>query len=122
MLGSLPSWLAGYESRADISLALAYYKDRVPFGVADALRLVVRLMVFPFINLAGTRNADGILLVERLSPLLVLIAPMFYGVGYHRGEHYRAMVHGGIATNAKRAARKKKKQQQQRRQEPRQLV
>ncbi len=121
-LGSLPSWMTGYLHRQDIGLALAYYQDRAGIGIADILRLVVRLLIFPFVNMAGSRNADALLLIERLSPLLVLVAPMFYGIGYLRGEHYRAMVHGGIAANARRQARRKKKQQQPRRQEPRQLV
>lgn len=123
VLGSLPSWVAAYETRSDIGPALLYYHDRAVFGLADALRMAVRLMIFPFVNMAGARNADAILLVERLSPLLVLIAPMFYGVGYARGEHFRAMIHSGIAANAKRAARKRRKVSRQRhRQEPRQLV
>lgn len=122
-LGSLPSWLAAYETRADIGPALSYYHEQSVFGVADILRMVVRLIIFPFINIAGSRNPDGILLVERLSPLLVLAAPVFYGIGYARGEFYRAQVHSGIAANERKAARKRgRKQAQPKRQEPRQLV
>ena len=87
--------------------------------------MVVRLLIFPFVNIAGVRNADAILIVERLSPLLVLVAPMSYGVGYARGERFRALIHSGIASNAKRAARKRRKaaaSRQQQRKEPRQLV
>ena len=120
-LGSLPSWLSSYSQRQDMDLALAYYQNRPGIAGLDILRLLARLAVFPFVNLVGQRNADALLLVERLSPLLLLIAPLFYGLGYARGEAYRARVHGGIAANAKRAQRKKKKQQA-RRQEPRQLV
>lgn len=125
VLGPLPSWVAAYETRADIGPALLYYHDRAAFGLADALRMVVRLLIFPFVNIAGVRNADAILIVERLSPLLVLVAPMSYGVGYARGERFRALVHSGIASNAKRAARKRRKaaaSRQQQRKEPRQLV
>lgn len=121
-LGALPSWVGAYESRADIGLALAYYHDHTGIGAADILRLLVRLLVFPFVNMVGARNADALLVVERLSPLLVLVAPMFYGVGYMRGEAYRSLVHGGIASNARRAARKQRKRQQPKKQEPRQLV
>ncbi|NLW21294.1 MAG: hypothetical protein GXY84_08005 [Clostridiales bacterium] len=121
-LGALPGWLAGYQQRADIGLALSYYHDRAGFGLNDLLRLVVRLLVFPFVNMVGSRNVEGLLLIERLSPLLVLVPPLFYGLGYWRGENYRARVHGGIAANARRQARRRKKKQQPRRQEPRQLV
>lgn len=121
-LGPLPSWLGAYETRADIGLALRYYHERAGFGFADFLRLIVRLMVFPFINMVGSGNSGAVLLVERLSPLLVVLAPLGYGIGYSRGEDYRARVHGGIAANARKAARKQKKKAQPRRQEPRQLV
>lgn len=123
-LGALPSWVGAYESRADIGLALSYYHDYAGIGAADILRLFVRLLVFPFVNMVGSRNADALLLIERLSPLLVLIVPMFYGIGYLRGETYRSMVHGGIAANAKRTAQKqrKKKKAAARRQEPKKLV
>lgn len=121
-LGALPSWLKGYESRQDIGLALNYYNNVNAIGLKDILRLLVRLLVFPFVNIAGSGNADAILLVERLSPLLLLIAPMGYAVGYMRGEHFRSLVHGGIASNARKAARKQRKKQQQRRPQPKQLV
>lgn len=122
VLGALPSWVAGYQQRADIGLALSYYENRAGIGLMDVLRLLVRLLVFPFVNMAGSRNAQALLMIERLSPLLVMVPPLFYGLGYLRGEHYRARVHSGIAAGAKKAARKKKQQQKARRQEPRQLV
>ncbi|NLX83601.1 MAG: hypothetical protein GXZ04_07290 [Clostridiales bacterium] len=123
-LGALPSWVSAYLKKPDISLALSYYHDYAGIGAADILRLVVRLLVFPFVNMVGSRNADALLFVERLSPILVLIVPMFYGVGYLRGESYRSRVHGGIAANAKRTAQKqrKKKKVAARKQEPKQLV
>ncbi|MDI9520900.1 MAG: hypothetical protein QM308_07110 [Bacillota bacterium] len=121
-LGALPAWLSAYQNRLDISLALHYYNDVKAFGLADGVRIITRLLVFPFVNIAGQGNPDGILLVERLSPLLVLLAPFFYGVGYQRGEAFRALVHGGIASNAKSTARRQKKKAAARRNEPKQLV
>jgi hypothetical protein len=120
-LGALPGWLAGYEKRADIGLALAYYHQQAAFGLVDGLRLVVRLLVFPFVNIAGPDNVMGLLWVERLSPLLVMLSPMAYGLGYRQGERMRAMVHGGIAISRRRKnrqeARRKKAAQQ-----PKQLL
>ncbi len=121
-LGALPSWVASYQDRQGIGLALDYYNEFNAFGLKDVLRILTRLLVFPFINMVGPDSKDGLLLVERLSPLLVLLAPMFYGVGYQRGEAYRAMVHGGIASAAKRTARKQKKKAATRASEPKQLV
>lgn len=111
-LGVLPAWLEGYRSRADIGLALGYYQQHIFFGFVDALRLIVRLLVFPFVNLVGAHNAPGILWVERLSPILVMIAPLWYGVGYRQGERLRAMVHGGIATSHSRKRRRETRAKQ----------
>ncbi|MDD4081374.1 MAG: hypothetical protein PHP02_08210 [Eubacteriales bacterium] len=120
-LGVLPSWLEGYQTRADIGLALSYYQQQPSFGFADALRLIVRLLVFPFVNLVGAENAAGVLWVERLSPLLVMLAPLWYGMGYRRGEKLRAMVHGGIAANRSRKRRGDTRAKQAAR-EPKQLL
>lgn len=121
-LGVLPTWLSAYQGRQDIALALDYYRDVKAFGLMDVLRIIVRLLIFPFINLVGSNNPDGVLLVERLSPLLVLVAPSFYGFGYLRGEAIRAMVHGGIAKNARKAARRQKKKAAPRSAGPKELV
>lgn len=120
-LGVLPAWLEPYQKRADISLALAYYQQHTPFGLADTLRLIVRLLVFPFVNLAGADNASAILWVERLSPLLVMLAPMAYPLGYRRGVRMRAMVHGGIAMG-QRKKRRQDAQTKRAARQPKQLL
>ena len=121
-LGPLPSWIAPYEKRADIGLALSYYRQTSGLGAADILRLMVRLLVFPYVNLLGLQNSQALLWVERLSPLLLLIAPSFFGLGYAQGERYRAQVHGDIASNQRKFVRRQKKQQQKTPPKPRQLV
>ena len=117
-LGSLPSWMAGYLQRQDIGLALAYYQQPAAFGLQDGLRMLVRLLVFPFVNMMGAENARAVLWVERLSPLLVMLAPMAHGLGYLRGERLRAMVHGGIAAGQ----RKKRRQEARTKRQPEQLL
>lgn len=121
-LGALPGWLEPYQKRPEIGLALAYYQERQAFGLLDALRLIVRLLVFPFVNLAGADNAPGILWVERLSPLLVMCCPMAYGLGYSRGEHLRAMLHGGILIGQRKKRRQEKKAKRAAGEKPRQLL
>jgi hypothetical protein len=121
-LGSLPFWLSAFRERSDIGLALSYYNETVQLQALDFLRLLVRLLIFPYVNFAGAGNSSALLLIDRLSPLLLSIAPLAYGIGYSQGEHYRSLVHGGIAANRKRVARQQKKKQQPSRREPRQLV
>lgn len=120
-LGGLPSWVQGYERRADVGLALSYYHETSAIGLEAILRIVIRLLLFPYVNMAGTDAAGMLLTLERLSPLLILIIPMGYAVGYLRGPALRAQVHGAISTDAKRRKRREKKAIVQRK-EPRNLV
>lgn len=122
-LGGLPSWLQGFERRADVGHALAYYHEPSSFGLVDTLRVIIRLSIFPFINIAGADSARTLLLLERLSPLLVCVLPAAYGLGYMQGHKLRASVHGAISSDAKRRVRREKRERKRRRQqEPNQLV
>lgn len=122
-LGALPSWLEGYRTRADIGLALSYYNETTGMGVVDVLRIIVRLLLFPFVNIVGTDSPSGLLWLERLSPLLILLVPMAYAYGYSLGRKARAMVHGSIADDQKRRVRRERKERKRRREkEPTQLV
>lgn len=113
-LGSLPSWLAAFERNRDIHLALNYYQQSTPMGIEGVLRVIVRLLLFPFVSLFGADNANNMLLMERLSPLLVSIAPSFYGVGYLTGPYRRALVHGDIAAGIQKKQKRDRKAQKQR--------
>lgn len=120
-LGGLPSWLEGYQRRADIGLALRYYQDTQGLELEGILRIIVRLLLFPYVNLVGTESAAVLLTLERLSPLLILIIPMGYALGYRRGPSLRAQVHGAINADTKRRMRREKKERAQRK-EPKKLV
>lgn len=121
-LGVLPSWVSSFENKPDVGPALAYYHDRAGFQLADLLRLLTRLMIFPYINLIGADNSAAVVWIERLSPILVYLIPMAYGVGYLQGPRYRARIHGGIKSNQQRAQRKQKHRKEAARQKPKQLV
>ncbi|NLZ89284.1 MAG: hypothetical protein GX916_07265 [Clostridiales bacterium] len=123
-LGALPSWLEAYRnSRPDISLALSYYSEAVPFQLQDILRIIVRLLIFPYVNIVGTGDAISLLWLERLSPLLVMIVPMAYAIGYRQGKMSRARVHGGIASNqVKRVRRERRERKKRREKAPNQLI
>ena len=68
----------------------------------------------PFVNIAGANNADALLLVDRLSPLLCLLTPACYGLGYLRGPQLRALVHGNIRQNKRKHNAKERKAREQR--------
>lgn len=121
-LGALPSWLSAYELRADISLALSYYHESAALTIREVLRLAVRLLVFPYVNLLGAGGADALLAVDRISPLLVLIAPTFYAAGYLQGPRRRAMIHSGIQEGNRKAERRRGKPRDAGDKPPRQLV
>ncbi len=117
-LGALPEWLSSYERRADVGLALEYYHEGVVFGFADFAKIAVRLLNFPFVNLVSPENAGAMLTMDRLSTLLALVTPAFYGIGYTRGTYLRALVHGGILSNTRRRAAKLRKERKARKAEP----
>lgn len=116
--GVLPGWTSGILSQADVGNALAYYQIGEALTLTDVLRMMIRMMLMPLVNLIGAENQDGLLLLERFSPLLVLLPAMSYGIGYTRGVAVRAKVHTDIAQSKRRARKKQQKQQKQR--QPRQ--
>lgn len=122
-LGALPGWLTPYLAQQDIGLALSYYQQSAGLGFSGILRLVVRLLIFPFVNIVGADNAKGLLLLERLSPILLLLGPLAYGWGYQGGVHLRARIHGDIVQNRKKQERKQKRQSRaQKPEQPKQLI
>ncbi|NLC32660.1 MAG: hypothetical protein GX781_05130 [Clostridiales bacterium] len=121
-LGGLPSWVQTFERRADIGLALSYYHESQSLGFVGILRIIIRLLLFPYINMVGTESSAALLLLERLSPLLIMIIPTSYALGYLKGPSLRARVHGSISVDAKRRKRREKKAQVQRKQQPKKLV
>lgn len=113
-LGVLPSWVQSYEGQSEIGQALAYYHESSAVTLEQILRLVVRLLLFPYMNMFGAGDYGRLLVLDRLSPLLTLIIPVFYGIGYLRGPQLRAMVHGNIRMARRRHNRKERKAREQR--------
>lgn len=116
VLQALPGWVGSFSGQGEISQPLSYYGREVAVGIKDYVRIAVRLLVYPFANMAAD-DADALLLVDRLSPLLVCVPALGYAVGYLTGPFSRARVHGDIATSVKKAKRKEKKARQMRRAE-----
>ena len=105
----LPSWMDSFMRRSEISGALTAYTQSASLSFTDILRIAIRLLIMPFVSMAGTDNKDTLLLMERLSPLFLLLPAAAYGTGYLRGPSVRAGVHTEIAANnRKRISREKK--------------
>lgn len=105
-LGALPSWISSLEKREEVGLALNYYHQTSGWTLENLLRVVIRLSTMPYVNIVGSSNPDGLLLLERLSPILVLLPGLSYGVGYTQGVQVRSRVHADIAKNTRKKARK----------------
>ena len=115
-LGALPSWVSGLESRPEIGNALAYYHETGSLSLEGALRVIMRMATMPYVNMIGASDKDGMLLLERLSPVLSLLPALFYGVGYMQGVSVRTSVHTNIALGKQKARRKQAKELRARRQ------
>ncbi|MBR1585102.1 MAG: hypothetical protein IJ662_06145 [Clostridia bacterium] len=115
-LQALPDWVTAYEKGGEVMLPLSYYQRSVGITVTDILRIVTRMLIFPFAQVARLYGADGLLLADRLSPLLACIPALGYPLGYLTGPRSRAMVHGDIKTNTKRYQRRQRKAVKARRQ------
>lgn len=113
-LQNLPDWVESFQSHDEIYAALDYYRVSGSMGAMDVLRFVGRLLVYPFICMAGVRDLDMMLLIDRLSPVLAVLPGIAYGFGYLTGPRSRARVHGDIQRNIKKQKRKQKKQLQAR--------
>ena len=108
-LQTLPRWVAGYGSQEEIVAPLSYYSRDVSVGALDVLRMVSRMLIFPFANIATANRPDLLLLMDRLSPILASLPLIGFPIGYLTGPRSRALIHGGISSSNKRAQRKKKK-------------
>ena len=107
--GVLPSWTGVYLRRTEIGGPLAAYTQPVGLAFTDILRILVRICVMPFISLVGAENSSGMLLVERLSPVILLLPALASGIGYLQGVSIRTKVHTEIAENKKKRARRERK-------------
>ena len=108
-LQPLPSWVSAYFSQSIIREPLRYYDISYTAGIVDYLRIVVRLLVLPFANIATADRADAMYLVDRLSPLLACLPVIGFPFGYLTGPRSRAALHGDIAVGLRRARRKQQK-------------
>lgn len=107
--GTLPSWIQGYLRRDEVGAALVHYTQPEGMGFVDYVRLIVRICIMPWINLAGAGNRQLMLVLERLSPLIVLLPAISYGSGYLTGKSNRTRIHTAISESARKRARRERK-------------
>ena len=113
-LGVLPGWMDNILAHNETGDALAYYHVTRTMGAADILRVIVRCLTMPFINISNVLGNRAVLWAERLSALFVLVAPMGYGVGYSRGHALRTRINTGIMQGVEKKKRKERKARKQR--------
>jgi len=123
-LGVLPQWMDGYARQSELSDALNYYARQEGVSAMAVLRVAVRAMVMPFINVAVKIGDPATLWAERLSPLWVLIAPLGYGIGYGQGLKQRIRINTAIAIGDRKKMRRSRKEHRARvnTREPERLV
>lgn len=112
--GALPDWMRTLERREEIGNALVSYHQAVGLSVTDVLRLMVRMYLMPIVNVIGAEGKEGLLFLERLSPLLVLIPAIFYGLGYQGGVRVRQRVHTQIEVGKRKIRRRQKRENRNR--------
>lgn len=120
--GTLPSWTEALMRRSEISAPLTAYSQEMPLSFTDFVRIAVRIMMMPFVSMAGSENRDLLLLLERLSPLIMLLPAAAFGIGYLHGPAVRTGVHTDIARSTKkRIADEKHRKETRARKETEQL-
>lgn len=113
-LGVIPGWISDLTRQSEFGNALSYYSSARGIGWMDVLRIIDRAMVMPFVNVAILLGDQAVLWVERLSPLLVCIAPLGFGIGYRKGLMARIRINTGIAIGDEKKRRRERKERKRR--------
>lgn len=113
-LGSLPSWISTLQRQPEMAGALAIYEGSASLSMEDTLRVIVRMLMLPYVNMVGSANRAGLLVLERLSVLVLALPAVSYGLGYMQGVSVRTRVHTEIAMGKRKRAQKTRKQQRSR--------
>ena len=111
---TLPSWMETFMRRPEIGGALAAYTQAVSVSFTDIIRLIVRIAMMPFVSMAGADNKGLLLMLERLSPLILLLPALAYGIGYLQGPARRKTVHTEIAENRRKRISREKRERKKR--------
>ncbi|MDD3921847.1 MAG: hypothetical protein PHO41_11840 [Eubacteriales bacterium] len=113
-LGVLPTWITRYTRQSGIGDALAYYNVNHGVQLVTILRVIVRSMTMPFINVSIKLGSVATLWAERLTPLWVVVAPLGYAIGYGQGVKMRTKINTGIAIGEKKKRRRSRRERRAR--------
>ena len=108
--GTLPGWMQAYMRRDEVAAPLVAYTESAGMGLIDIIRIIVRFAVMPFVSLVGADNYAAVYWVEVLSPLILLIPALTYGIGYLSGPSLRSRVHTAISENNRKRIRRERKE------------
>ena len=113
--GTLPAWTEAFMRRSEIGNALVSYTVSPSISFQDIIRIIIRVMIMPFISMAGAENRGILLVIERISPFIILLPALAYGTGYLQGPSRRKSIHSEIAANNRRRISREKKERKARR-------
>ena len=83
--------------------------------LVDAMRILIRICLMPFVSMFKSSSRENMYIIEKISPLLLLLPPFAYGAGYLNGRKVRTMIHSSIAESNKKRIRKERIQKKKRR-------
>ena len=114
-LQDAPSWLNSYLARPEIGDAVAYMQGTVAKAAwTDYVRVGVRFALFPYVSLVGEMTDAASLLFDRLSPLISLLMPACYAIGYQFGPQRYERTKKAIEEAKNRPRKRLKKEAKQR--------
>ena len=105
----LPGWMMdSYGSRSDVMGPLSAYASEQSMTALDWMRLIVRLPILTMVNLFPDVQVMGAL-VDRLSPVMMLVFPAAYTAGYLFGPKINRKIEKQNRRAKKMAVRKTQK-------------
>ena len=114
-LQSYPTWLSTYSSLPELGDALSYMENiKTSLSIDDITRIAVRFMLFPFIGIVGEMSNEMSLLFDRLTPLMAMLLPVCFMLGYLQGPSHRAKESAAIEAAKKQPKKRLTKEAKKR--------
>lgn len=109
ILQDLPTWMSSnYAAREDVLAPLAAYTQISDATLVEWLRVISRLFMLPFVSLFSDPQRMTFL-IDRISPLCILVYPLAYTLGYLCGPREMEKLNKQNKRAKKVAVRKQQK-------------